>query len=595
MAVLAVATAALAFLSGPALQFAFRREASDVLQSSPGQLRHLWRLLPSGLVTRLFAPDNPLHAYLVPALLVGTALLKGSAQTVQLFLLGRSSQRLLDRLRRQAFDALLRQPPTFFTRHAHGDLLSRLVHDAGAVEQALYNGAGPLLRDGMASVMLLGFCIVSDPSLALVTLLSVPMAMLPLTRLTHWLKRVSKRSQQRLGELNQQCHETIGGMAVVQAFGAEPRALQQLADLSAQYMAQMRLGYFIRAVRAPATEIFGTTGLAALLVMLSRQVQAEGADPAHYISFFAAMIMLYEPLKKLGAVGEFLAAGGAAAERLMELVQLPSPTADRPGAKVLPPLRQAIELRDVHFHYPEGPPVLRGVNLRLQRGEVVALVGTSGAGKSTLAQLLPRFCLTTAGEVRVDGHDVRDLTFASLRGQISVVGQDAFLFRTTIGANVAYGAPSASAAQVRAAAEAAGAAEFIERLPQGYDTLVGERGLSLSGGQRQRLAIARALLCDRPILVLDEATSHLDVESERWVQRGLEVLLRGRTALIIAHRLSTVQHADRIALLRDGKIAEEGSHAALLATDGHYARLHGLQDLPHLPQSSAPAAAAPPR
>jgi subfamily B ATP-binding cassette protein MsbA len=580
MLVLAVATGLLAFLSGPALQFAFSGSLTNVLQTSGGQLRQVWRLLPQNWVEQMASPKQALSLYLVPCLLVGTALIKGLAQTAQLFLLGRSSQRLLHRLRRAAFDALLHQSPCFFTSRPHGDLLSRLGHDAAAIEQALYNGAGPLLRDGMTVLMLLGFCMVADSRLALLTLCGVPLAMVPLTRLTRWLKRVSKRSQADMGRLNQQCHETLSGISVVQAFGGEGRELQQLSGLSAQYMGQMRLAYFIRAVRAPATEILGTSALAGLLVMLGQQVRLHGADPAHYISFFAAMIMLYEPLKKLGAVSDYLAAGSAAAERLLELEALPSPVRDRPDAHQLPAFSRCIELQQVHFAYRAEQPVLRGVDLRLEQGEVVALVGASGAGKSTLAQLLPRFYQVSAGQILIDGHDVRDLSARSLRAQISTVGQESFLFNASVAQNIAYGCPDASFERIVAAARAANAAEFIDRLPQAYDTEVGERGIMLSGGQRQRLAIARALLCDRPILILDEATSHLDVESERHVQAGLQALLRGRTALIIAHRLSTVQRADRIAVLRDGQIVEQGSHASLLAAAGAYARLHGMQGDP---------------
>ncbi|RYF12224.1 MAG: ABC transporter ATP-binding protein, partial [Deltaproteobacteria bacterium] len=551
-------------------------DLQDLLRTPAGTLRGGWKLLPAAWVSRLQGVSTTQGIWLVPGLLMATALVKGMAQTGQLYLLGRSSQRLLHRLRTEAFEALLRQSPAFFVRRAHGDLLSRMSHDAGAVEQAFYNGAGPLLRDSLTLVVLLAFCFASDARLALLTFITVPLAVVPLARFTRWLKQVSRVSQAALGTINSVAHESLAGLPVVQAYGAERRQAERLRQASLHYLRQMQRSHLIRAARTPTMEILGTAALAGLVALLGYQVAQRGADSAHYISFFAAIVMMYDPLKKLGAVGDYLATGSTAAERLLEIVALQPSIVDRRGAAELPPFKQAVEFVEVSFAY-DARPVLRKVSLTLRAGEVVALVGPSGVGKSTMAQLLPRFYDVGSGAIRLDGLDIRDVTCESLRRQMSLVAQDTFLFDASVAANIAFGRPDASMQDIRQAAQAACADEFIGRLPQGYDSRVGERGIVLSGGQRQRLAIARALLCNRPLLILDEATSHLDIDSERLVQRGVQALLQGRTALVIAHRLSTVRHATRIAVLKDGAIVEQGPHDVLLAQGGEYARLYELQ------------------
>jgi subfamily B ATP-binding cassette protein MsbA len=355
----------------------------------------------------------------------------------------------------------------------------------------------------------------------------------------------------------------------------------------------MRVSYFIRAVRTPTMETLGSVALAGLLALLGFQVQRKGADPAHYISFFAAIVMMYDPLKKLGSVSDYLAAGAAAAERLFEIIDRPPDIQDTPGATALAPINDRVELDRVSFAY-EAAPVLSEVSLTLRAGQVVALVGASGSGKSTIANLLPRYYDVQAGAVRFDGRDIREVQLASLRAQISVVSQDTFLFNASVAENIAYGRPDAAPGEIRRAAAAAFADEFISRLPHGYDTVIGERGITNSCAQRQRLAIARALLRDAPLLILDEATSSLDIESERFVQAALETLMRGRTSLVIAHRLSTVRRADAIAVLKEGRIVEQGDHEALLAAGGEYARLWGMQfaEAPVSPAPVAPTAGA---
>lgn len=587
MIVLAVTSALYAFLAGPALKFVFTGNFADVLRTSAGDLRSFVRWFPVSLISSLETLSPRLALVVVPAFLVGTAAVKGLAQTGQFTLLGRASQRILRALRRDAFMSMLSQSPAFFNRRAHGDLLSRLTSDANVVEQAVFYGWAPLLREPLSVLVLLVFCFYTDPVLALFTFITVPLALLPLSRFSRWLKKVSRSGQDYQGEINATCYEALAGIRVVQAFGTEEREGAKLDRAAQKYLGQMFHSYFIRAVRTPTMEFLGAVALAGLLGLLGYQVQAKHADPAHFISFFVAVVLMYDPLKKLGNVSDYMATGAASAERIFEIIDLVPEIRDPQGARELAPFAVGVTFDKVSFAY-GATPVLTQIDLALPAGSMVALVGASGAGKTTLAHLLPRFYDVTSGAVRIDGADIRDVSLRSLRRQIGVVSQDTFLFNASVEANIAYGRPDAPTERIRAAAKAAHADSFITELPQGYGTIIGERGVMLSGGQRQRLAIARALLCDPPLLILDEATSALDVESERFVQQALEVLMKDRTSLVIAHRLSTVRRADLIAVLKDGVIVERGRHEELLAREGEYARLYAMQ----FADSPAPAASA---
>lgn len=576
MVVLGAASAAYAFLAGPALKFVFSTQASDILHTSTGELRSLWRYLPEDWLAALDRFASAYALWVVPALIVVVAIFKGVAQAGQFYLVGKVSQRVLLRVRADAFAAMLRQSPAFFSKRAHGDLLSRLTNDANVLEQAIFYGIAPAVREPIALLFLLAFCVVTSPKLALFTFVLVPAAALPLVRFSKWLKRVSRHGQGFQGNINAVSYEALAGVRVVQAFGTEAFEIGRLGKAAAQYYRQMLTSYFIRAVRTPTMEILGALALGALLGLLGYQVRVHGADPAQYVSFFVAVLLMYDPMKKLGSVADYLATGSAAVERIFEIVDLEPEIRDRPDAGELPPFRHAVRFEDVHFAY-TAVPVLAGVDLTIRRGQVVALVGRSGSGKTTLANLLPRFYDVTAGRLSIDDADVRDVTLASLRRQMSIVSQETFLFNASVAANIAYGRPDATRADIERAARAAYAAEFIDKLSEGYDTIIGERGITLSGGQRQRLAIARAFLRDAPVLILDEATSSLDLENERYVQEALESLMRDRTTLVIAHRLSTVRRADLIVVLKDGKVAEEGRHDELLVRGGEYARLYAMQ------------------
>ncbi len=512
----------------------------------------------------------------LPGLIVITATLKGFAQTGQFFLLGRTAQRVLLSLRQHAFKSMLKLSPSFFVKHPHGDLLSRLTNDANLVEQSFFYGWAPVIREPLSVLFLLGFCFYTDATLALYTFVTVPLALFPLSRFARWIKRVAKRSQSAQGEINTVCDESLSGIRVVQSFNAQEREATRLEQAGQRYYQQLLKSYFIRAARTPTMEILGSLALAALLAFLGTQIQNEGADPAHLMSFFVAIVMMYDPLKKLGNVSDYLANGAAASERIFEIIDLEPEIKDAENAIPMDHFSHSVIFQDVGFKYDEEP-VLSEINLELKRGQVVALVGASGSGKTTMAHLLPRFFDCTSGQILIDGHPLQQIQLASLREQISIVGQDTFLFNSSIYHNIAYGAPHASREEVMRVSKSAFAHEFIEQFPEGYEHLVGERGIKLSGGQRQRIAIARALLRNTPLLILDEATSALDIESERFVQKAIEKLMENRTCLVIAHRLTTIQRADAIAVLKDGRIVEQGTHQTLIAANGEYARLYDMQ------------------
>ncbi|MCK5690243.1 ABC transporter ATP-binding protein, partial [Myxococcota bacterium] len=397
-----------------------------------------------------------------------------------------------------------------------------------------------------------------------------------------------RRGQNAQGDINAVSYEALAGVRVVQAFGTEKREAEKLDAAAGRYYQQMLRSYFIRAVRTPTMEIMGAFALAALLGFLGYRVRDTGADPAHFISFFVAIVMMYDPLKRLGRVSDYLAAGSAAGDRLFEVMDAPRDIEDAPDAIEAAPFQDKVVFENIHFAY-NNEPVLRGISLQLKQGDIVALVGASGSGKTTLANLLPRFYDIKEGSLRLDDVELKTLKIDSLRKQISVVSQDTFLFNLSIAENIAYGSPKASEQDIVQAAKSAYADEFITRLENGYDTVIGERGMTLSGGQRQRVAIARSILRNAPILILDEATSALDIESERFVQNALEQLMKDRTSLVIAHRLSTVRRADIIYVLKEGQIAESGKHDELLAKGGEYARLYEMQfdSTDNEPQSAA--------
>ncbi len=574
MVVLALATAAYVNLLGPVLEFLFTGHTRAVAQ--------LARFVPGSLdfAGWLQRADRERLLALLPIVIITLALVKGLAYFGQFYLMGMVAQRVIADLRGALFDHLLGLSPGFFSRRHSGDLMSRFSTDVQSVETAVSYAVSSYIRDGLTIVVMLLNCFVLDWRLSLMAFVAVPVTLLPIARFARRLKRVTQQSQSALGRISELVQEALSGMRVVQAFGMEAWESSRFRQENLRWLRIMRRSFLVRALSSPLMEVMAAVGLSLAIWWVGGRILRGELEAGKFFSFVAAVLLLYTPVKQLGKVGQIALQGSAAAERIFEILDARSEVPDR-GAAVLAPFAREIAFEDVSFSYGERP-VLQGVRLALRKGEVVALVGASGGGKTTLANLLPRFWDPTGGRITVDGVDVREVTLASLRGQLAVVTQETVLFNETVRANIAYGRPGVSDADVERAARMAHAHEFIAALPLGYDTVVGEKGVLLSGGQRQRIAIARAFLKDAPILILDEATSALDAEAEREVQRALEGLMgvggagAPRTTLVIAHRLSTVRGADRIVVLSGGRVVETGRHDELLARRGEYARLHRI-------------------
>jgi len=507
-------------------------------------------------------------------------LIKAISQALRFYLMGVLAQRVIADVRKELFSAIARQSQAFFGEQGSGFLVSRVINDVAQVERAATYAIPVLVGDVLKVVGLAVVCLWQYSDLALISVIVLPLAGIPIVRFGKMLKRYARQSQETLGSITNRVSETLGGVRVVQIYGREDYEINRFDQESENYVKIMMRSVIVRAVQTPIMELVGVLALILTTFYARWKIDAGTIRPGEVIAFLMALILMYEPLKAIGRLNGIIMPGLAAAERVFEIVDRPPQVVDAPNAPILAPMTTAVSYENVGFSYPnaEGNAV-EGINVSLEKGKVVALVGASGSGKSTLAALLPRLYDVNQGRILVDGIDIQSVSVESLRKQIAVVTQETYLFNDSIRDNIAYGVPGASDEMVEEAAKAAYAHDFISELPEGYNSLPGERGLALSGGQRQRIAIARAFLRNAPILILDEATSALDVESEEEVQRALEALLANRTTLVIAHRLSTIQHADEIIVLENGQIAERGTHDDLIQSNGTYARLMALSEV----------------
>ena len=596
MALVSAATVALLFLLKKVIDEVLGAGASSAIAGlSPaagGRMAPLLETLESGYAglkgAAAAAGVDPRWA--IPLLLIASLVVKNVFAYLSEFGLNSIGLAMVRDLRRDAYRAILEQSTRYSSETSSGELMSRLLSDADQIQSAFGSRLADFVQGILTMVLVLVYVFSLNFVLAGAVLVVAPLLVVPIVANFRTLRRSSLAARERIGEMGSLLGETLRGHRLIKTYAMEEFEADRFAAANGRYFAASRLTMRLQALNSPLMEILAGTGLALVFVYAAGQIHSGRMTVGGLLSFLAAIMMLYKPLKDVTKTNIVLQVALSAAERLFAVIDGEADLVEKPDARDLPPFRDRIRYEGVRFGY-GGEPVLAGVDLTIARGENFALVGASGAGKTTLVNLLPRLYDPASGRVIFDGVDLRDATLKSLRRQIGLVTQETILFDTTVRENIAYGERAPDEDRVRGAARAAYADEFIERMEGGYGAPVGEGGGRLSGGQRQRLAIARAIYKDAPILILDEATSQLDAESEALVARALANLMRGRTTLVIAHRLSTVRRADRIVVLEGGVIAEEGTHAELLTRRGLYRRLHDMQQFADDAAPSAPVGA----
>ncbi len=545
MLVVGATTSALAFLVKPALDEIFLKRNSDML---------MW----------------------IPVAVIVIYLIKGVCNYTQTILMSFIGQRVVADLRNNLYRQIQMQSLSFFTKNPTGILMSRITSDVGYVQGAVSEAVTSLLKDSFTLICLVFVIFYRDWQLAIIAMFVFPLTIYPIAKFGAKMRNIATRTQVTIGSLTTLLQETISGTRIVKAFSMEEYENRRFAKENEHLFKLALKSVSVNAVSSPFMEFLGGIGIAAIIFYGGYQVIKGVSTPGTFFSFLTALIMLYEPVKRLTNVNNTIQQGIAGAVRVFSIIDIVPDIKNDADAIELPKISQGIDIRNVTFRY-EETPVLKNINLSIKAGEVVAFVGMSGGGKTTLVNLIPRFYDVSQGQILIDGHDIRHVTIESLRGQIGIVTQQTILFNDTVRNNIAYGNIEKTDEDIIQAAKAANAHDFIMNLPKGYDTVIGEQGAKLSGGERQRISIARALLKDAPILILDEATSSLDTEAEIEVQDALEYLMKGRTTLIIAHRLSTIRNAHRILVLANGEIVEEGTHESLLEKRGEYFKFYSMQ------------------
>ena len=561
MAVLALSTGAMAYLIGPILRFLFTNDGGEVI-----------KIIPFGILDT----DRTKMTTAIPLVIVAVAVIKGVSFFGQSYLMGYVGQRVVMDIREVLYKHILSLMVPFFTKTHTGTLISRVTNDVNQIQNTATDSLASLIRESLTIVVLAVIVIKQDFKLAVVALIAFPFAIYPMIRFSRKLRKVSTQGQATMGIMTALLQEAISGIRIVKAFCMESYEEIRFNKESKRLNRLQLKSIKVRAISVPMMEMFGIIGFAATIWYASYRINAGDLAPEGFISFFAAVLMLYQPIRSLNGVNLNIQKGLAAASRVFEILDMHGEVRERDGAKELNRIKSGIEFKEASFMYGDKW-VLKNVNLKVRAGEVIAIVGTSGGGKTTLVNLIPRFYDVVDGAILIDGIDIRDIKLKSLRENIAIVSQHVILFNDTVKRNIAYGDFTKTDEEIVAAAKAANAHNFIEKMPQGYDTLIGEGGIRLSGGERQRLSIARAILKNAPILILDEATSSLDTESEIEVQKCLNNLMHGRTTFVIAHRLSTIRDADRIIVIAGGMVKEDGRHEELLRLNGEYSRIYAMQ------------------